>query len=149
MKTLFSEDSKVKIVDHISLSNYTDVKNQHDEWVKQGFEGLCARNPEKEYGVNKRSSLYLIKLKMYSDAEFEIVGVQEGLRDEDMCFLMKTKDGKQFAAKPVGTAEQRRYYLAHPDEYIGKMGTCKYFTMSGRAISSSSEYAVDITPFSS
>lgn len=134
MKTLFPKDSKIKIVDHVSLSNYTDVKNQHDEWVKQGFEGLCARNPEKEYGINKRSSLYLIKLKMYADSEWEIVGVQEGLREEDMCFLMKTKEGKQFAAKPIGTAEQRRYYLAHPEEYIGKMGTCKYFTMSNDGI---------------
>lgn len=130
MQTLFPEDSKIKIVEHVSLSNYTDVKNQHDEWVKQGFEGLCARNPEKEYGVNKRSSLYLIKLKMYSDDEFLITGVKEGLRPEDMCFTLETKDGKPFAAKPMGTAEQRIYYLEHKDEFIGKKATCKYFTYS-------------------
>lgn len=134
LRTLFSEDSPIKICEHVSVSNYTDAKALHDKWVAEGFEGLCARNPEKEYGVNKRSSLYLIKLKMYADSEWEIVGVQEGLREEDMCFLMKTKEGKQFAAKPIGTAEQRRYYLAHPEEYIGKMGTCKYFTMSNDGI---------------
>jgi ATP-dependent DNA ligase len=130
MKTLFPEDSKIKIVDHISLNTYLDVKKQHDDWVEQGFEGLCARNPEKEYGVNKRSSLYLIKLKAYSDEEFLITGVKEGLRPEDMCFTLVTKDGKPFAAKPMGTAEQRIYYLEHKDEFIGKKATCKYFTYS-------------------
>ena len=130
LRTLFPEDSPIKICEHVSVSNYTDAKALHDKWVAEGFEGLCARNPEREYGVNKRSSLYLIKLKAFTDAEFLITGVKEGLREEDMCFVLQTEDGKEFSAKPVGTAEQRKYYLAHPDEFIGKMGTCKYFYYS-------------------
>lgn len=130
MKTLFSEDSKIKIVEHVSLSNYTDVKNQHDEWVKQGFEGLCARNPEKEYGVNKRSSLYLIKLKQRQDDEAEVIGIREGLRPEDMCFVLKTKTGVEFAAKPIGDAAMRIHYLHNKDEYIGKQATYTYFSLS-------------------
>ena len=130
MKTLFPEDSKIKIVEHVSLSSYTDVKNQHDEWVKQGFEGLCARNPEKEYGVNKRSSLYLIKLKMRQDAEAEIIDVKEGLRPEDMCFILKTPKGITFAAKPIGDATMRTNYLYNKDEYIGKQATYTYFALS-------------------
>jgi DNA ligase-1 len=130
LRTLFPEESPIKICEHVSVSNYTDAKALHDKWVAEGFEGLCARNPEKEYGVNKRSSLYLIKLKNFTDAEFLITGVKEGLREEDMCFVLQTADGKEFSAKPVGTAEQRKYYLTHPDEFIGKMGTCKYFYYS-------------------
>jgi DNA ligase-1 len=130
LRTLFPEDSPIKICEHVSVSNYTDAKALHDKWVAEGFEGLCARNPEREYGVNKRSSLYLIKLKNFTDAEFLITGVKEGLREEDMCFVLQTADGKEFSAKPVGTAEQRKYYLTHPDEFIGKMGTCKYFYYS-------------------
>lgn len=130
LSTLFTEDSPIKICEHIPVSNYTDAKALHDKWVAEGFEGLCARNPEREYGINKRSSLYLIKLKAFSDAEFLITGIKEGLREEDMCFVLQTSDGKEFSAKPVGTIEQRKYYLAHPDEFIGKMGTCKYFYYS-------------------
>lgn len=130
LRTLFPEDSPIKICEHVSVSNYTDAKALHDKWVAEGFEGLCARNPEREYGVNKRSSLYLIKLKNFTDSEFLITGVKEGLREEDMCFVLQTADGKEFSAKPVGTAEQRKYYLTHPDEFIGKMGTCKYFYYS-------------------
>lgn len=130
MKTLFPEDSKIKIVDHISLNTYLDVKKQHDDWVEQGFEGLCARNPEKEYGVNKRSSLYLIKLKQRQDDEAEVIGIREGLRPEDMCFVLKTKTGIEFAAKPMGTAEDRINYLNNKEKYIGLQATYTYFSLS-------------------
>ena len=55
---------------------------------------------------------------------------ETGLRDEDMCFTLKTIDGKEFAAKPVGTVETRLYYLEHWSEYVGKKATCKYFYYS-------------------
>jgi DNA ligase-1 len=130
LRTLFSDDSPIKICEHVLVSSYIEAKQLHDQWVEEGFEGLCARNPEREYGINKRSALYLVKLKMFTDDEFLITGVKEGLREEDMCFTLQTKNGKEFSAKPIGTAEQRRYYLTHPEEYIGKMGTCKFFYYS-------------------
>lgn len=130
LRTLFSNDPSIKICEHVLISSYSEAKQLHDQWVEEGFEGLCARNPDREYGVNKRSALYLVKLKMFTDDEFLITGIKEGLREEDMCFILQTKNGVEFAAKPVGTAEQRRHYLSHPEEYVGKMGTCKYFYYS-------------------
>ena len=130
LRTLFDNDPSIKICEHVLISSYSEAKQLHDQWVEEGFEGLCARNPDREYGVNKRSALYLVKLKMFTDDEFLITGIKEGLREEDMCFILQTKNGVEFAAKPVGTAEQRRYYLTHPEEYVGKMGTCKYFYYS-------------------
>ena len=47
-----------------------------------------------------------------------------------MCFVLKTAEGKEFSAKPSGDVSTRKYYLAHPDEFIGKMATCKYFYYS-------------------
>ena len=52
------------------------------------------------------------------------------MRPEDMCFTLKTKEGKEFAAKPVGDVKSRLYFLEHKDEFIGKMATCTYFNMS-------------------
>ena len=118
------------VLTHVLINGYLSAKKWHDKFIQQGFEGLCARNPEREYGVNKRSALYLIKLKMFSDAEFEVTGVKSGLRPEDMCFTLKTKDGKEFSAKPMGDVSTRIYYLEHPDEFIGRMATCKYFYYS-------------------
>ena len=51
----------------------------------KGFEGVVIRNPSKLYGFGKRTN-DMIKIKEYQDAEFEITGISEGLRDEDMCF---------------------------------------------------------------
>ena len=129
MEPLF-QDSKIKIVQHKLLSGWLTIKREHDKYVMEGYEGLCARNPNKEYGVGKRSGLYLWKLKSYKDDEFEVTGVKTGLRPEDMCFTLKTKDGKPFSAKPVGDTSTRKYYLEHGEEFIGKWATCKYFNLS-------------------
>ena len=32
----------------------------------------------------------------------QILDLVDGLRDEDLCFLMETKEGYQFKAKPMG-----------------------------------------------
>lgn len=130
LKEIIPDDNPVKILDQKVMSGYITIKKEHDKYVQEGFEGLCARNPDREYGINKRSAIYLIKLKERKDAEFEITGIRTGLRDEDMCFTLKTKDGKEFAAKPVGDAESRKYFLEHKDDFIGKMATCTYFNLS-------------------
>jgi hypothetical protein len=130
LKSVFPEDSPIKICDHILVSSYMEAKQLHDQWVKEGFEGLCARNPEKEYGVNKRSALYLIKLKDRQDDEGIVIDVREGLRPEDMCFVLRAKNGAEFAAKPMGTAEERIKYLENKEQYIGKQATYTYFNLS-------------------
>lgn len=129
-KSNLSETCPVKILEQKKMSGYSSIKAEHDKYVQEGFEGLCARNPDKEYGVNKRSAIYLIKLKERKDDEFEITGVREGMRPEDMCFTLKTKDGKEFAAKPIGDINTRLLYLQNKDSYIGKMATCTYFAIS-------------------
>ena len=130
MSELFAENSKIKIVEHIKTAGWLKVKRLQDQFVREGFEGLCARVPDKPYGVGKRSANYLIKLKDYQDAEFKIIGIKEGLRPEDMCFVMETDLGKQFTAKPACDAQTRIYYLNNPELYIGKYGTCKFFYYS-------------------
>ena len=125
-----SEDSNIKILDQKLMTGYELIKAEHDLYVQEGFEGLCARCPDVGYGVNKRSATHLVKLKERKDDEFEITGIRNGLRDEDMCFTLKTKDGKEFAAKPVGDIESRKYFLEHYKEFIGKMATCTYFSLS-------------------
>ena len=130
LKNKLPQTSNIKICEHFKLTGWLTVKRWHDKFVKEGFEGLCARNPDKEYGVGKRSGVYLIKLKEFQTAEFEITGVRSGLRPEDMCFTLKTDTGKEFAAKPACDASTRIYYLENKDEFIGKMATCKFFYYS-------------------
>ena len=130
LKQLLPDECPVKILDQKLMTGYMAIKKEHDKYVQEGFEGLCARNPDREYGINKRSAIYLVKLKDRKDAEFEITGIRNGMRPEDMCFTLKTKEGKEVAAKPVGDVKSRLYFLEHKDEFIGKMATCTYFNMS-------------------
>lgn len=131
---LFDNNDPIIFVEHILLSGWLKIKSRHDAFVKEGYEGLCMRNPNKEYGIGKRSGIYLVKLKSYSDMECEVVGAEKGLRPEDMVFIMKLNNGRTFKAKPVGTAEERINYLTNIQDYIGKFATIKYFEYSSDGI---------------
>ena len=61
------------------------------------------------------------------EEEFEIIDYQDGLRPEDFTFIMQTKDGKAFGAKPIGDRELKAKYMENMDNIIGKMGTVKFF----------------------
>lgn len=81
--------------------------NLHNQAISQGYEGLVVRDPDKEYKFGSRDNR-MCKIKEFQDAEFEILGISEGLRDEDMCFILKTKEGYEFKAKPIGTREDKQ-----------------------------------------
>jgi len=128
-RSQLQSDGNVVVIEHVLLESYSKIKAQHDKWVQEGYEGLVMRNPQKTYGYGKRSS-DMIKLKDYTDGEFKITGISEGLRDEDMCFTLVTSKGKEFKAKPMGSRELKDEYLENMEEIIGKMATVKYFAFS-------------------
>ena len=123
---LFKGEKHIKVLEHEYVDGWHNVKKLHDKYVKEGFEGLVARKPFKVYQPGKRNSDW-IKLKEYKDEEFEIIGISEGLRPEDMVFRLKTQRGKEFEAKPVGSRELREEYLENWKNYVGMMATVKFF----------------------
>ena len=73
----------------------------------------------------------MIKVKQYQDDEFKVTGWEPGLRPvEDMCFVLETKEGKQFKAKPMGDKDTKEEYIKNIDSLIGKVGTVKFFYYS-------------------
>lgn len=120
---------KFQIVPQETVVGWANIQQLHDKYVGEGFEGIVIRDPSKVYNFGGRTNA-MIKVKMYKDAEFEIVGYSEGLRPEDMVFVCKTKEGKEFEAKPMGPRELKWEYLDRMDEIIGKMATVKYFYLS-------------------
>ena len=115
---------KFQIVPQETVVGWANIQKLHDKYVGEGFEGIVIRDPSKVYNFGGRTNA-MIKVKMYKDAEFEIVGYSEGLRPEDMVFVCKTKEGKEFEAKPMGPRELKWEYLDRMDEIIGKMATVK------------------------
>ena len=122
-------ESKLVIVEHTVVRSNQEIMAAHNKFVAEGYEGAVIRDPNEVYKCGGRDRR-MQKIKIFSDAEFKILGLSEGLRDEDMCFIMETTDGNQFKAKPIGTREDKQWYRDHIKELIGKMGTVKYFGMT-------------------
>lgn len=120
---------KFQMVPHEKVTGWNAIKKLHDAYVEEGWEGCVIRDPNKAYKFGGRGS-EMIKVKMYQDAEFEITGLSEGLREEDMCFTLVTDDGIEFKAKPMGSRELKQQYREDLDNLIGKMATVKFFYLS-------------------
>lgn len=122
-------DSKLVIVDHYPVKTKEEMMKYHNMFIKDGYEGAVIRDTNQKYKFGARGRL-MQKIKIFSDAEFKITGLSEGLRDEDMCFTLVTKEGYPFKAKPIGDRELKQWYRNHLNELIGKMATIKYFGMT-------------------
>lgn len=129
IKLDLATESCIKVLEHILLEGWNSVKRYHDKFVAEGFEGLVARKPSKTYQPGKRNSDW-VKVKDYLEDTFEIIGYEDGLRPEDFCFVLETKQGKKFKAKPVGTREDKEEYMNDMDNIIGNFGEVKYFSLS-------------------
>lgn len=129
LRERFKNLKHVKVLEHVLSKSWASTLKYHDMWVEEGFEGAVLRHPDKEYQFGKRNSS-MIKVKLYQDDEFTIIGKSDGLRPEDFCFLMQTKDGKIFEAKPCGTREQKAEYIRDIESLKGKKGTVKFFEYS-------------------
>ena len=129
-KYFSDSDLHIQFLPQELISGFENMKKLHDEWVKEGWEGAVIRNPDSVYKPGSRGNDW-IKIKVYQDAEYPIVGLSEGLRDEDMCFILETPNGQRFNCKPIGDREQKQWYRDHIDELVGKNLTIKYFEMSG------------------
>ena len=127
-----AEDLRVQVIPHVWVEG-DDKKDQimelHNQYVAEGWEGCVARDISKAYKYGGRGQ-EMVKFKMYQDAEFEITGISEGLRPEDMCFTLKTEDGIEFKAKPMGSRELKEQYREDLPNLIGKMATVKFFYLS-------------------
>lgn len=126
------EELRVQVVPHVFITgdNKKDqIMKLHNQYVSEGWEGCVARDTSKAYKYGGRGQ-EMVKFKMYQDAEFEITGISEGLRPEDMCFTLITEDGIEFKAKPMGSRELKEQYREDLDKLIGKMATVKFFYLS-------------------
>jgi DNA ligase-1 len=126
---------KIKYVETVLVNSKEEIKQWHDKFVQQGFEGVIIRNVDGLYKVKHRSQ-DLQKYKEFFDAEFEIVGYHEGTGTDDgtVIFEVKTKKGQVFSVRPRGTHEVRSEYLEDIDSIIGKELTVRYQNLSEEGI---------------
>lgn len=120
-KSVFLVETKV-------IESHDDIKQIHDNLVKKGYEGMILRNKLGGYEIDKRS-YNLQKIKLFDDAEFEIVNFKDGTGKEEkaVIWICITKEGKTFAARPIGSISERKKAYKIADKSIGKMMTIRHF----------------------
>lgn len=114
-------------VDTRMYNSIEDAVQCVGEYEKLGYEGAIFRTAKNIYKCGGRS-LELRKLKNFIDEEYEIIGckLDKGVSADNFVWLLKTKDGKKFSAKPGGSEAERIKFYTKRDKYIGKMLTVKF-----------------------
>lgn len=133
---IFKENElRIQFVPQIEVNGWDNMMKLHNEYVSEGWEGLVIRDPERPYKPNGRTN-DMIKIKIYKDDCFKVVGKEAGLRgSEDMVFIMQMPDGRTFKAKPFGDRKQKEeYWINFEEKYNGHIGECKFFYYSDDGI---------------
>ena len=133
---IFKENElRIQVVPQIKVSGWDNMMKLHNDYVEEGWEGLVIRLIDSKYGPNKRSN-DMIKIKVYKQDTYKVVGIEQGLRKyDDMVFILETEDGKSFKAKPFGDRNQKIDYTENFEKlYKNHLGDVKYFYYSDEQI---------------
>lgn len=116
---------KVRIVD--TWKSNRSIAEDLDTVIQEGYEGLILRQSNKPYGAGKRCKS-LIKVKKLLDDEFQVVDIHESA---DGWAILECKIGDSvFRTSAPGTMDEKRHVLLNRSDYIGRMVTCEYFSLT-------------------
>jgi len=145
---LYTEFKSIKClrkVHHKLVGSIEEITSFYEAYINKGGEGVIIRNLEAPY-VNKRSK-DLIKMKPLDDAEFEIIGIEEGTADwygaarkfemkhTGDCNDDRIQAGTTFTADfKGGTIADAKMILENKEKYIGKIVRIFYNGVTGTAV---------------
>jgi DNA ligase-1 len=126
-RSIHNPDNRILVFLDYQLRTHDDVYNDHQTYVKMGFEGLMTRELSSKYEVGTRSN-YLLKYKEFEDKEFRITGFTTGVGGEKgaIVFVCVTMNGEQFTVRPRGSLEKRREMYNDGDTFLNKKLTVRY-----------------------
>lgn len=132
--------SQYGVLQTISIINYEHFTAENfNEWVKKvrdwGWEGLMLR---KNAGYKSGRTDELLKFKMWQDAEYKVIAIEEGDAQELVNGVMKKikcvgalvieHKGNRVGVGTGLSLEQRKLWYQYPEYIIGKTITVKYFS---------------------
>lgn len=112
-----------------------DVLEYLIAYRRLGYEGAILRNLDGMY-VNKRS-YDLQKVKEFDDAEFPVIGINEGrgkLLGHVGAFVCRAQNGEEFEAKMSGSLDRLRDYWNDHSLWQGKIMTVQYQGLTTRGV---------------
>ena len=122
--------------------NHEELTKQHNAHIANHFEGIMIKkisNGYPEDSQHYKSCLYkggknnnILKWKYFHDEEGIITGVTDAEGTEKGAAMLIVRDprGNSFPLRMKGSFDQRRYWLQHPDEILGKEVTYRYQELS-------------------
>lgn len=127
-----SQNGPLHRVETSIVTEESEVMPYFEAFRKQGYEGAMLRNKVSKY-VNKRS-YDLLKVKEFDDAEFDIIGIEEGrgkLAGHVGAFKCRMANGNEFLAKMAGELTNLKIYFEDHSLWKGKKLTVKYQGLTG------------------
>jgi len=107
-----------------------NINTELEKFLAEGHEGLMIR--QLNMGYDNKRSWQLCKVKVFEDAEFELIDFQEDVRGGFVgSFVMQDRSGNTFSAGASGqSVEKRTEMWNNRSNYIGKMATVEFFGYS-------------------
>ncbi len=119
----------------IQVHEHEEILMFHDKILNLGFEGTMVRNLDGNYKHGR--SYDLLKVKDFTDAEFRVIGVNEGrgkLKGLVGAFKCVTSEGNEFEVKPMGQQEVTAKYVSNPELAIGRFLNVRYFRITNKGV---------------
>jgi len=120
-------DPFLKLIETTEVIDEAEMKERHQKYIQQGYEGTIIRNKDAFYKLKHRSP-DLQKYKDFIDAEFTIINFKDGEGTEEGCVIWEceTSNGKRFFVRPKGTRESRQTLFNEGNKYLGEQLTVRY-----------------------
>lgn len=125
LKTHLNGIQYVDIVPTFEVSSAEEVDAYFHQFVQDGYEGAILR---KDASYEHKRSKNLLKYKEFDDAEFEILDVCQGKKENqaEYCWV-DLKNGNKCKATLSFNDEECKHFLENKDEYIGQLATVRFF----------------------
>lgn len=127
-----TNDEHIKMVATQVVFDFDDLDVVYNRYVGSGYEGQMIRI-NSAYEKSKRSAK-LLKRKDFMDAEYEVIGIDEGngnrlgTAKHLVCYCPKTD--QTFNSNIKGNFDYLAEILNNKEEYIGKQATIKFFELT-------------------
>jgi len=128
-------NSSIELIPSYIANNIEEVMQLRDDAISEGYEGVMYRRLDCAYEPGHRS-YGLLKVKKFYDAEYKVIDIvpskERTVNNEERVYglLVCRTNGKDFTVTAPGTAEEKAEILANKSQYINKLVTVKYASMS-------------------
>jgi DNA ligase-1 len=136
-----NKHSQIKKVETFHVGNASQLRNLHNQFIAEGYEGTMLRQGKNGYKGGARSK-DIMKIKDMADAEYLIVDVIEGKPETVgnevfkvaifVCYDKAT--GDNFNVLSHGTRADKHNHMLNRDTIIGKKLTVQHFGFTDKGL---------------